>query len=97
MQLPRNIDKRKSNQTTKPRKTVEREAIRHRKNIKRGNDLALSVGVRALGQRNASGDLLSTNLGLASTSHVDHVDLYDLNRNGIGPSSFQANTTARGL
>jgi hypothetical protein len=35
-----------------------------------------------LGQRNASGDLLSTNLGLslASTSWVDRVDLYGLNK-----------------
>jgi hypothetical protein len=44
------------------------------------NNLALSVDVRSLGQRNASGDLLSTNLGLslASTSQVDRVDLYGL-------------------
>jgi hypothetical protein len=39
------------------------------------------VDVRSLGQRNASGDFLSTNLGLslASTSCVDRVDLYGLN------------------
>jgi len=102
--LPQNSDKRKSYQTTKPRKTAEREATRRRRTTpeehkKRGNDLALSADVRSLGQRNASGDLLSTNLGLslASTSRVDRVDRYNLNRNGIGPSSFQANTTARGL
>jgi hypothetical protein len=33
MQLPQYSDKQKSNQTTKPRKTAEREATRHRKNI----------------------------------------------------------------
>jgi hypothetical protein len=40
------------------------------------------VDVRSLGQRNASGDLLNTNLGLslASTSWVDRVDLYGLNK-----------------
>jgi hypothetical protein len=40
------------------------------------------VDVRFLGQRNASGDLLSTNLGLslASTFRVDRVDLYGLNK-----------------
>jgi hypothetical protein len=32
-QLPRYSDKQKSNQTTKPRRTAEREATRHRKNI----------------------------------------------------------------
>jgi hypothetical protein len=39
------------------------------------------VDVRSLGQRNVSGDLLSTNLGisLASTSRVDRVNLYSLN------------------
>jgi hypothetical protein len=31
-QLPRYSDKQKSNQTTKPRKTAESEATRHRKN-----------------------------------------------------------------
>jgi hypothetical protein len=31
MHLPQYSDKRKSNQTTKPRKTMEREATRHRK------------------------------------------------------------------
>jgi hypothetical protein len=84
-QLPRNSDKWKSNQTTRPRETANREATRHRKtttlkNTKRGNDLVLSVDVQSLGQGNASGDLLSTNLGLslASTSWVDRVDLYGL-------------------
>jgi hypothetical protein len=39
------------------------------------------VDVQSLGQRNASGDLLCTNLGLslASTSCVNRVDLYGLN------------------
>jgi hypothetical protein len=52
------------------------------KECKRKNNLALSVDVRSLGQRNASGDLLSTNLGLslASTSWVIRVDLYGLNK-----------------
>jgi hypothetical protein len=46
------------------------------------NDLALSADVQSIGQRNASDDLLSTNLGLslASTSRVDRVDLYSLNK-----------------
>jgi hypothetical protein len=50
------------------------------KEHKRKDDLALSVDVRSLGQRNTSGDLLSTNLGLSltSTSRVDRVDLYVL-------------------
>jgi hypothetical protein len=54
----------------------------HQKNTKRGNDLALSADARSLGQINTSGDLLSTNLGLslASTSQVDRVDLYGLNK-----------------
>jgi hypothetical protein len=93
MQLPQNSNKRKSNQITKPSKTVEREATRHkrqlhRKNTKRDNDLALLVDVRSLGQKNRSGRLLSTSLSLslADTSRVDHVDLYGLDRNGIGPS-----------
>jgi hypothetical protein len=73
---------------------MEGEATRHKKtttskNTKRENDLALSVDVRSLGQRNTSGDLLSTSLSLslASTSQVDHVNLYGLNGKGIGPSS----------
>jgi hypothetical protein len=72
---------------------MDREATRHRRTTleeyKKGNDLALSADVWSLGQRNASGDLLSTNLGpsLASTSRVDRVDMYGLNRNGIGLSS----------
>jgi hypothetical protein len=73
MQLPQYSDKQKSNQTTKPRKIAKGEATRHRKtttlkNTKRENDLALSVDVQSLGQRNASGDLLSTNLGLSLAS-----------------------------
>jgi hypothetical protein len=61
-QLPRYSDKQKSNQTTRPRNIVKREATRHRKNNyterkttpkehKRKNDLALSADVRSLGQR----------------------------------------------
>jgi hypothetical protein len=34
---------------------------------------------------------------LASTSRADRVDLYGLNRSGIGPIPSQANTTARGF
>jgi hypothetical protein len=94
MQLPQYNDKQESNQTTKPRKTTEREATRHRKerlhrkNTKRENNIALSADVRSLGQKNWSGCLLSTSLSLslASTSWVDRVDLYGLNRNGIGSS-----------
>jgi hypothetical protein len=37
----------------------------HQKNTKRESDLALSMDVRSLGQRNTSGDLLSTNLSLS--------------------------------
>jgi hypothetical protein len=57
MQLPQ-YDKQEGNQTTKPRKTTEREATRHRKeqlhrkNTKRENDLALSTDVRSLCQKN---------------------------------------------
>jgi hypothetical protein len=69
--------------------TRRREEQLHQKNTKRENDLALSVDVRSLGQKNRSGCLLGTSLSLslARTSRVDRVNLYDLNRNDIGLSS----------
>jgi hypothetical protein len=93
-QLSRYNDKKKSSQTTKPRKTVEREATRPRKNnyterMQKEERLSPLGGCPILGPKNKSGDLLSTSLSLslASTSWVDRVDLYGLNRNGIGLSS----------
>jgi hypothetical protein len=93
-QIPRYSDKQKSNQTTKPRKTAEREATRHRKNnyterMQKEKRLSPLGGCPIPGPRNKSGDLLSTSLSLslASTSRVDRVNLYGLNRNGIGLSS----------
>jgi hypothetical protein len=93
-QLPRYSDKQKSTQTTKPRKTVESEATRHRRNncterMQHEERLSPLGGCPIPGPKNKSGDLLSTSLSLslASTSRVDHVDLYGLNRNGIGLSS----------
>jgi hypothetical protein len=51
---------------------MERGATRHRRATtpeehKKESDLALSMDVQSLGQRNASGDLLSTNLSLSLT------------------------------
>jgi hypothetical protein len=92
--LPRYRDKQKSNQTTTPRKTAKRETTRHRKNnyterMQKEERLSPLGGCPIPGPKNKSGDLLSTSLSLslASTSRVDRVDLYGLNRNGIGLSS----------
>jgi hypothetical protein len=94
MQLPRYSDKRKSNQTTRPRMTAKREATRHRKNnytkrTRKEEQPSPLGGCPIPGPKNRSGDLLSTSssLNLANTSRVDRVDLYGLNRNGIGSSS----------
>jgi hypothetical protein len=93
-QLPGYSDKQKCNQTTRPRKTTKRETTRHRKNnyterIQKEERLSPLDGCPIPGPNNRSGDLLSTSLclSLASTSQVDRVDLYNLNRNGIGLSS----------
>jgi hypothetical protein len=93
-QLPRYDNKQKSNQTTRPRNTVKREATRHRKNnyterTQKEERLSPLGGCPIPGPKNRSGDSLSTSLSLslASTSRVDRVDLYSLNRNGIGLSS----------
>jgi hypothetical protein len=93
-QLPRYHDKQKSNQTTRPRKTAKRETTRHKRNnyterMQHEERLSPLGGCPINGPKNKSGDLLSTSLSLslASTSWVDRVDLYSLNRNGIGLSS----------
>jgi hypothetical protein len=73
---------------------LRKEAIEHRKNNyterhRKGERLSPHDGCPILGPRSRSGCLLSTSLSLrlAGTSRVDRVDLYGLNRNGIGPSS----------
>jgi hypothetical protein len=94
MQLPRYSDKQKSNQTTRSRKTMKRETTQHRKDnyterAQKEERLSPLSGCLIPGPKNRSGDLLSTSLCLnrASTSRVNRVDLYGLNRNGIGLSS----------
>jgi hypothetical protein len=84
----------KSNQTTRPRKTAKREATRHRKynytkRTQKKEQLSSLGGCPIPEPKNRSGDLLSTSLSLslASTSRVDCINLYGLNRNGIGLSS----------
>jgi hypothetical protein len=93
-QLPRYSDKQKSNQTTRLRKTTKRETTRHRKNnyterTQKEERLSPLGGCPIPRPKNRSGDSLSTSLSLslASTSRVDRVDLYSLNRNDIGLSS----------
>jgi hypothetical protein len=94
MQLPQYSDKQKSNQTTRPRNTMKIETTRHRKDnyterTQKEERLSPLSGCPIPGPKNRSGDLLSTSLclNLANTSRVDRVDMYDLNRNGIGLSS----------
>jgi hypothetical protein len=86
-QLHRYSDKQKSNQTTRPRETAKRETTRHRKNnyterTQKEERLSPLGGCPIPGPKNRSGDLLSTylSLSLASTSQVDRVDLYGLNK-----------------
>jgi hypothetical protein len=93
-QLPQYRDKQKSNLTTRPRKTTKRETTRHIKNnyterMQKEERLSPLDGCPIPGPKNRSGDSLSSSLSLslASTSWVDRVDLYGLNKNDIGLSS----------